>query len=299
MDTLFLSTAQLITFVLQTAHGVPVTGIGSTFTALVSKNGGAFASVTGAKSEIGSGWYSVMLSAAETDTEGPLAIAANGSGAVQTNLTYQVSGTIYSPGAGPYILTATEASNILRCDIDDSNMLMLLPAIDAYIETATGRDWAADATIQPAAKSAARILLVQWHEDPGALRGAQPALSAALSACLTQLESLALTLATDGIPDPLTMSSFPAGGETDIAVAVAPLLVFSNQMAAGATSLIALQTAAGATVATTNALDVTTKRITITPTAPLSAASYYQIVLTAAADVYGQTITRIIGFRTA
>ena len=70
-------------------------------------------------------------------------------------------------------------------------MLALLPLADRYIETATGRDWAADETIDNAAKSAARMLVVMWHENP-AMIGKVDVLSHGLNAALTQLESLAL-----------------------------------------------------------------------------------------------------------
>jgi hypothetical protein len=90
------------------------------------------------------------------------------------------------------ILTAAEAATVLRVDVDDDNAFDLLPQVDAYIKNATGRDWAADATILPEAKTAARILLVRAHEDPGALGQPPQALSWGLSACLLQLEALAL-----------------------------------------------------------------------------------------------------------
>ena len=90
------------------------------------------------------------------------------------------------------ILTASEAANVLRCEATDALMLNLLVAVDAYIRTATGRDWTQDVTIEPLAKAAARILITQWHEDPGMLAGGQVALSGGLSACLTQLEARAL-----------------------------------------------------------------------------------------------------------
>jgi hypothetical protein len=95
------------------------------------------------------------------------------------------------------ILTVTEAANALRTAEDDLAMLDLLPQVDAYIKNATGRDWAADNPVRPEAKSAARILLVRAHEDPGAM--AQPAgsLGWSLSACLVQLEALAWQLAEE------------------------------------------------------------------------------------------------------
>lgn len=90
------------------------------------------------------------------------------------------------------ILTAQEAANVLRCEVNDPFMTDLLPALDAYIERATGRDWAGDSTICQEAKMAARILLVQWHEDPGMMQGSQAnTLSGGLAACLVQLEAKA------------------------------------------------------------------------------------------------------------
>lgn len=67
------------------------------------------------------------------------------------------------------ILTSSEAATVLRCESDDQNMLDLLPQVDAYIENATGWKWAEDEVINPTAKSAARMLLVQWHENPAQL----------------------------------------------------------------------------------------------------------------------------------
>ena len=85
------------------------------------------------------------------------------------------------------ILTAAEAAIVLRTTSTDPDMLQLLPLVDAYIQRATGRNWAADTTIAPEAKSAARILLVQWHEDPAQVGEGGGAI--ALAGALTQLES--------------------------------------------------------------------------------------------------------------
>lgn len=89
------------------------------------------------------------------------------------------------------VLTATEASQVLRCETTDALMLALLPSVDAYLKNATGHDWAADSTINPSAKNAARILITLWHENPAQI-GNQNALPWGLSAALSQLEALAL-----------------------------------------------------------------------------------------------------------
>jgi hypothetical protein len=93
------------------------------------------------------------------------------------------------------ILTAAEAANALRCETTDPAMLDLMPSVDAYIRNATGHDWTADSPINPIAKSAARMLLVKWHEDP-AMVGSANSLSFGLSAALTQLEAEALRYVT-------------------------------------------------------------------------------------------------------
>lgn len=89
------------------------------------------------------------------------------------------------------ILTAQEAAIVLRCVDSDPNMLAELPSIDAFIERATGRDWTTDSPVCPEAKNAARMLLVQWHENPGMTGGDPPSLGFGLNACLLQLKALA------------------------------------------------------------------------------------------------------------
>jgi hypothetical protein len=92
----------------------------------------------------------------------------------------------------PNILTATEAANALRAATTDPDMLALLPLVDAYIYRATGYDWTKDTTIRPEAKAAARMLIVQWHENPGMMAINQNVLPFGLLAALTQLEAIAL-----------------------------------------------------------------------------------------------------------
>lgn len=54
---------------------------GLTVTAQISKNGGTFTNTTNAVTEVSNGWYKVVLTATETNTNGPLAIRANGTAA--------------------------------------------------------------------------------------------------------------------------------------------------------------------------------------------------------------------------
>lgn len=90
-DELQLSSVQQITFVMIDAVGNEVAGLtGAGLTIQISKSGGAFAPSTGVKAEIGSGWYSYFLTAAETNLVGPLSITVTGAGCVQQNLEYFV-----------------------------------------------------------------------------------------------------------------------------------------------------------------------------------------------------------------
>lgn len=188
------------------------------------------------------------------------------------------------------ILTAAEAATVLRCATDDPLMLVLLAGVDAYIEMATGRAWQNDATIRDEAKNAARILLVRMHEDPGALGQPMPALSWGLSACLVQLEGLALTLETVGIPDEAfaVRASMPAEGATDIAVGIHPVLVFNH--AIEDENDVVLVDASGAVVSCTKAVDVTRKIVTLTPSTDLNSGASYTLDLEGVVDLFGQVL---------
>lgn len=89
------------------------------------------------------------------------------------------------------ILTAQEAANVLRCAVTDPLMLDLLQQVDAHIRGATGRDWSIDNPVDPLAKEAARILMVQWHEDPGRM-GNSNALNFGWQSVIVKLQAKAL-----------------------------------------------------------------------------------------------------------
>jgi hypothetical protein len=70
------------------------------------------------------------------------------------------------------ILTLQEAADALR--IIDPNDLpphinIVLPFVDDFIKTATGRDWGTDDPVDPTAKMLATALAVRWLDDPGQL----------------------------------------------------------------------------------------------------------------------------------
>lgn len=72
------------------------------------------------------------------------------------------------------ILTPQEAIDQLKLDLPASTypqLNIILPAIDDYLKTATGKDWGTltdrYTKIDPTAKIVASVLLVRWFEDPG------------------------------------------------------------------------------------------------------------------------------------
>lgn len=68
-----------------------ITGLtGATVTVTISKNGGAFASPSGAVTEIGNGWYKVAGNATDTGTLGPLLLHATATGADPTDMMFPV-----------------------------------------------------------------------------------------------------------------------------------------------------------------------------------------------------------------
>lgn len=69
-------------------HITGKTGLSPTVT--LSKNGGAFASPSGAVTEVANGWYKVAGNATDTNTLGPLVLHATATGADPTDVVYDV-----------------------------------------------------------------------------------------------------------------------------------------------------------------------------------------------------------------
>lgn len=103
-----------ICFVMVNAAGTEVPGLGAGYAMELSKAGAAFAAATGVQTEIGSGWYSYLATAAEADTVGPVAIRVNGAGCVQQNLEYVVYARLDGPVEFTY--TVTDAGTGLPID---------------------------------------------------------------------------------------------------------------------------------------------------------------------------------------
>jgi len=87
-----------------------------------------------------------------------------------------------------HVLTAAQAANFLRTETTDAVMLQFLPLVDQYLLSATGHNWAADATKHATAITAAGMLLIHWYDNP-TLVGQAPS---AVTNLLVQLEAEAL-----------------------------------------------------------------------------------------------------------
>lgn len=86
-----------------------VTGkTGLTLTLTLSKDGGAFASISPTVTERGSGWYSVALTSSHTDTAGDLVLHATGTGADPTDVRDEVSAALATAAQATAIETDTQ-----------------------------------------------------------------------------------------------------------------------------------------------------------------------------------------------
>ena len=82
-----------------------ITGLtGATLTITASKNGGAFASIAPTVTEIASGWYTIALTAAHTDTNGALALHVTAASADPVDVLAQVV------AFDPYVVAPTDGS---------------------------------------------------------------------------------------------------------------------------------------------------------------------------------------------
>lgn len=95
------------------------------------------------------------------------------------------------------ILTADEAKAALGYNLEEDMPrrveFVLLPAIDRFLQGATGKDWGTltetYTTVDPVAKAAASVLLVRWFDDPGQIGQAN---DAGILALIGQMEARAL-----------------------------------------------------------------------------------------------------------
>lgn len=103
---LIINQVNRICFVLVDASYTEVAGLGNTFNMFISKNGGAFNPSAAAKAEIGNGWYTALLPAAECDTIGPVSVyVTHPPNIIQQNMEYVVQQRNAGCISFPYIVT--------------------------------------------------------------------------------------------------------------------------------------------------------------------------------------------------
>jgi hypothetical protein len=92
------------------------------------------------------------------------------------------------------ILTLDEAARVVSVDSTDEKLADVLPQVDSYIQTATGRDWTADSPVNPTAKAAARLYLALTYDLMAMQQNQIDALNRAIGSSLLQLESIQVGL---------------------------------------------------------------------------------------------------------
>lgn len=104
------------------------------------------------------------------------------------------------------------------------------------------------------------------------------------------------TPATINPPSAIALSSSdPADDDDDVLTSVKPALTFNNVVTEDSITLV--DTSDSSVVACTKVYDTTGKILTITPSASLTSAGVYNIVVSGVKDIYGQTLaTSIIKF---
>lgn len=100
------------------------------------------------------------------------------------------------------------------------------------------------------------------------------------------------TLFASAAPAALSLTtSLPADAATAVVVSSSVTLTFNNKISEES---VVLTTQAGVVVASTKTFDTAGKVLTIRPTANLTAATQYLIVVAGVADVYNQSLTPIV-----
>ena len=133
MTDIQIGTTRKLEFVLLDTNGDEVTGLGSTFTVTYSKNGAAFATGSGAKTEVGSGAYTYDQTDDETDTQGPLLYEIIGAGTDVQRLLYEIVGYLSTPHLlGTIFATIQDIEAFLQVEI--TTPAQILSAERALIE---------------------------------------------------------------------------------------------------------------------------------------------------------------------
>ena len=93
--------------------------------------------------------------------------------------------------------TKQEAADMLRLVTPDDypQLDIVMPFVDDFIKTATGRDWSKDSPLDPTVKMLASALLVRWFDDSGQM-GNLSDNDIGVKALIVQLHAKALVMTT-------------------------------------------------------------------------------------------------------
>jgi len=138
-DNILINSTEKIVFTLKDTTGTVVAGLGTAFVLQVSKNGGAFGASAGTKAEIGSGWYSYVFTATESNTLGPLAVKITHASIEQKNLTYEVVGSDWSSVPASVTVSDLKAYLGVTGAADDDLLTSLIARAEKAIEVYCGR----------------------------------------------------------------------------------------------------------------------------------------------------------------
>lgn len=200
-------------------------------TVTLSKNGGSFASPSGAVSEIGSGWYKVAGNTTDSGTLGPLILHATGTAADPTDVLFAVvadlpgvaqTGDSYARLGAP--AGASVSADVAAVQADTNDIQTRLPAalVSGRIDASVGA--MATDVLTSTALAASAVTEIQAGLstlDASAVRAAVGLASANLDTQLTAIddyldtEVAAIKAKTDNLPiDPADASDIAASFST-------------------------------------------------------------------------------------
>lgn len=167
----------------------------------ISKNGGAFASVTNAISEVSDGWYKVTLTATETNTDGMLVIRATAAGADEWRDIHQVIAVL--PSTAPTAVQNRQEmdsnSTQLAAIVADTNELQTddVPGLIAALPTAVENRTEMDSNSTQLAAIVADTNELQTDDVPGLIAALNDISTAEVN---TEVDTAFTTIMADSVP---------------------------------------------------------------------------------------------------
>lgn len=194
----------------------PYTGkTGLTLTVTISKNGGAFGSVSPTVTERGNGWYDVLFGTGDSNTDGPLAIRITGTGANDLHDVVQVVANIEND---TYTYLTTNLTTT-RAGYLDAAITSRAPASTA-LSTATWTGTMAgylDAAISSRAPSSTALSTATWTSARAGYLDNLDTTISSRAAAATALSTATWTATKAGYLD-MAISDIPTAAENADAI---------------------------------------------------------------------------------